>query len=1148
MDASHSPRPEALSAPTAVPARCTKCGFLNATAARFCEQCGTNLSCTCPSCGQRLSAGARYCSACGAPLDGLPPPVRYTPRYLTERILAEQSAFDARSAASGERKTVTVMFADLVDSTALIHGMDPEESHRLITPVLDLMMESVHHYEGYVAKLLGDGILALFGAPIAHENHPLRALYAALAMQDAMRRHSERVRSERGLSMAIRIGVHAGEVVIRSIRKDDLRVEYDPVGGVIHIASRMQTIAAPSSTLVSEAVRKLADGYFEFRPIGTTQVKGVTEPLAIHELAGVGPIRTRLQVATRRGLTAFTGRETELAHMNSALVGAGSGQGRIVSVVGDAGVGKSRLFHEFKERWRNGCLLLEASAMPHGKAFPYLPLIELLKHYFQLGPHDDQTHCRDKVRSRVLALGCVADDVVPYVCGLLGIDGFAPALAEMDSRIRRMRTFEAVTTVLIRESVNQPVVLLFDDLQWLDGETEGFIAFLAQRIESARILLLSNYRPEYRNGAEYRANCTELHLEPLGRPAARTLLTDLLGSDAALAPLKQLILEQTDGNPFFMEEAVQTLIEEQVLTGERGAFRVNRMPDTLRIPATVQDVLAARMDRLPAVQKMLLQTLAVVGRSFPWSLALAVCRGLVAEDADELRDLLSRLQAADFIHERPAFPEIEYVFKHALTQDVADHALLAEQRCMLHERTARAIEALHPTRREEHYSDLAHHYRLSGNIPKAVEYLRHAGKQALQRGTQTDAIGHLRGALELLGRMPDTPERSRDELALHITLGPALMGTRGWAAPDVHANYVRALDLSEQLGDTRQRFAAQLALRTYHALRAEYAVARDLGERLLELANSENDIAIAVEAHSALGSGLFFQGEFDAARDHLEQALARYQSTQRPERAYVHGLETGVRCLTFSSWTLWYLGYPEQASQRAEAALAHAHKLSHPFNLTFTLVSLAQLHQFRGDVKSAQECAEAAIDVATRHGFTFNQAWATVLRGWVLADQGKRDEGITQIETGLAAYRSTGAELGCSNYLALLASAYDAAGRVQDAQSVIGKALSMVHATGERFYESELHRLDGRQTLRASAMDATGAAEACFHRAVAVANAQHAKSMELRATLDLARLWQRQGRAPEARDRLKKILGAFTEGFATAELMQARTIVGEVSP
>jgi predicted ATPase/class 3 adenylate cyclase len=1143
--------------------RCANCGFENLSGARFCESCGTVLARACPRCGHEASPSARFCSACGASLaeapatPAAPPsadarpspaPIHYTPRHLVERIRAEQAAMEARGETAGERKMVTALFADMAGSTALIHDLDPEEAHRLIEPVVALMMEAVHYYEGYVAKSLGDGILALFGAPIAHEDHPQRALYAALRMQEAMRRHSDRIRLEKGIPLQIRVGVHTGEVVVRSIRTDDLHTDYDPVGHTIHIASRMEGIATPSSVLVSDATQRLTEGYFEFKALGATQVKGIPEPLVVHEVRGPGALRTRLQLAAHRGLARFVGRDDELAHLHAALEQARAGHGQVVAVVGEAGVGKSRLFHEFKEHTRHDCLVLETFSVSHGKAFAYLPLIELLKNYFQIGATDDERRCREKVMGKVLALERGLEDLVPYLLYLLGIGERGSALAEMDPQIRRDRTFDAIVQLLTRESRDQPIELLFEDLQWLDRETEAFLACLIERAASARILLLANYRPEYEPAWCVARHCTQLRLEPLGPAEAQGLLTALLGGDATLDPLKRLIQEKTEGNPFFIEEVVQTLAEEKSLLGEPGRYRIAQTPAELHIPTTVQGVLAARIDRLPVTEKELLQVLAVIGKEFPFSLLQCICIGQVAQTDNDLRELLARLEASEFIYERPAFPEVEYSFKHALTQEVAGHSLLTQRRNVLHERTAQAIENLFPTRISDYCSELAHHYSLSGNIPKAVEYLERASQQALRHSAHQDAMRHLSAALELLKRLPATPARDQRELALLLSLGPALMAGQGYGAPDVAVTYRRALELCEQTGDTSQLFAVHLGLRIHYISRAEYTAARELGERMLRMARHARDSGLLVEAHSSLGACLYFLGEFGTARAHQERTLAIYDPVRHQAHAFAHGVDPSVRALNYLSVTLWHQGYPDQARQRSLEALAQAQKIAYGPTLAFALAYASELHQLRGEVSLSRERAEAAMTLSEEQGLPYWLAWGTALRGWALARENQPEEGIAQMRQGLAAQLANGGEEARSYFLALLAESYAMAGDQQTGLHLLEEAMAIADRTAEHCYEAELYRLKGMLLLGAGNDDgdlqARGEqAEECFREAIGLARRHCARSMELRAVVSIARLWQREGKMAEARRALQEIDGWFTEGYGTADLREARALL-----
>jgi predicted ATPase/class 3 adenylate cyclase len=1114
--------------------------------------------------------------------------------------------------ADGERKTITALFADLKGSTALIEGLDPEEARAIIDPALQLMMDAVHRYEGYVAQALGDGIFALFGAPIAHEDHPQRALYAALRMQDEMRRYADSLRAKGHPPLLMRVGVNTGEVVVRSIRKDDLHTDYVPVGHSTNLAARMEQLASPGAILVSAYTHKLTDGYFAFKDLGQTQIKGVEEPLKVYEVLSTGPLRTRLQVSAQRGLTRFVGRSSEMEQLQQALARTKVGHGQIGGVMGEPGLGKSRLFYEFKLTTQSGCLVLEAYSVSHGKASPYLPLIELLKSYFDITIEDDERKRQEKVTGKMLTLDRSLEETLPYLFALLGIDAPTSSLQQMDPQIRRRRTFEALKKLFLRESLNLPLLLIFEDLHWIDSETQGFLDTLSESVASARILLLVNYRPEYRHEWGSKTYYTQLRLAPLGKEEAGEFLDALLGVSvgadrhvgpqeqgapigASLQHLKQLILEKTEGTPFFMEEVVQELVEQGALiasgvgAGLRPAPTAKPLTD-LHIPTTVQGVLAARIDRLTLDEKTLLQQLAVIGREFPLSLV----RQVVPYSEEELYRLLASLQHKEFLYEQPAFPEVEYIFKHALTQEVAYNTVLQERRKALHEKTAQAVEALYSATLEDRYSELAHHYTRSGNTEKAVEYLHKAGQQAVQRSAYAEAISHLTTALELLKTLPGTPERVQQELTLQIVLGPVLMNTKSFAAPEVERIYSRARELCLQVGETPQLFSVLVGLFVFHFGRAEHQTARELGEQLLSLAQRAQDPRLLLEAQHSLWSVLFYLGEFAPAQAHAQQGLPFYDPQHHRSHAFLYsGHDPGVCGRNCVARALWCLGYPDQAMKETYEGLALAQDLSHPFSLAFALLYAAYLHQFLREEQAAQERAEAAMTLSTEQGFPLWSALGLIMRGWALAEQGQGEEGIAQMRQGFTAYQTTGTELGRPYWLALLAEAYGKGGRAEEGLSMLVEALAAVDKSGERWYEAELYRLRGELTLvqsntslgqvqgksqtsqnrsqarqdqsedtdpRFPDLDPQGEAEACFHKAIEIARKQQAKSLELRAVMSLVRLRQQAMQSTtrntqhesrnmlnEAHQMLSELYGWFAEGFDTKDLQEAKALLDALS-
>ncbi|MFQ5894897.1 MAG: AAA family ATPase, partial [Nitrospinota bacterium] len=581
-------------------------------------------------------------------------------------------------------------------------------------------MEAVHRYEGTVNQVMGDGIMALFGAPLAHEDHAVRACYAALRMQESVKGYAQEVQRTEGIPIHIRVGLNSGEVVVRSIGSD-LHMDYTAVGQTTHLAARMEQMAMPGSILLTGEALRLAEGFVQVKPLGPIPVKGLTEPVEVYEVTGAGPVRTRLQVAAARGLSRFVGRDPEMDHLQRALEKAGDAHGQVVAAVGEAGVGKSRLFFEFTISHRTqGWLLLESGSVSYGKATAYLPVINLLKSYFEIEDRDDARRICEKATGKLLTLDRALEPILPAFLALLEVPVEDPQWGALDPRRRRQRTLDAVKRLLLRESQVQPLLLVFEDLHWIDSETQALLDSLVESLATARLLLLVNYRPEYQHSWGSKTYYTQLRIDPLPPESAEELLGALLGDGASLEPLKQLLIERTEGNPFFLEESVRTLVETGALAGEPGSYRPAKSLPTIRVPATVQAVLAARIDRLPPEEKRLLQTAAVIGKDVPSSLLHAIAE----LPEEELRSGLTHLQGAEFLYETSLFPDLEYTFKHALTHEVAYGSLLHERRRALHARIVEALEAQVGHRLADQLERLALHAFRGGVWDKAFTYLR----------------------------------------------------------------------------------------------------------------------------------------------------------------------------------------------------------------------------------------------------------------------------------------------------------------------------------------------------------------------------------------------------------------------------------------
>jgi class 3 adenylate cyclase/predicted ATPase len=1038
---------------------------------------------------------------------------------------------------------VTALFADLKGSTELIHDLDPEGARSIIDPALKTMVDAVRGYDGYIVQSTGDGIFALFGAPLAHEDHPQRALHAALRMQETLRQLAARpTKAEnQGLKplLEARVGVNSGEVVMRTIETGG-RVEYTPVGYVTNLASRLQTVAPAGGIAISEGTRRLVEGYFELRSLGASLIKGVPEPVNVYEVIGTGPLRTHFQLSARRGLTKFVGRGEELAQLKRALESARRGHGQIAAIVAEAGTGKSRLVYEFKATIPVECKLLEAYSVSHGKASAWLPVIDLLRGYFGLLDADDAALRRQKIRAALAVLDASLADALPYLWNLLSIPEEPDPLAQMDAQIRRQRTLEALNRIVLRESLKQPVVIIVEDLHWVDSETQALIALIADSIANARVLMVVNYRPEYRHEWGNKSYYSQLRLNTLEPEDAELMASALLGKSAELDSVKRLIIERTDGNPFFIEEMLQALFDEGVLA-RNGVVRIAGPLSQLRLPATVQGILAARIDRQPNDHKQLLQTLSVIGRES----RIDLIRQIVPTAEPQLRRMLAELQASEFIYEQQTPSGADYVFKHALTQEVAYESVLIERRKALHEHVAQAIEVTYEYRLQDHYRELAYHYRRSGNSHKAIAYLRLTGQQAAQRSANAEAVAHLIDALNLLQTLPETSERNRQELELQIALGVPLGMLRGHVAAEVGAAYTRAQELCGQLGETSQLFPVLTGLRLFYHAQGDLQRARELGEELFDLAQRLHDPILILGASRMLGDTLFWIGELHFAREHFERTIALYSSHERHSALSIYGYDEGVFGYSYAALVAWFMGYPEQGLKKAEKAVALAQELAHPYSIAAALAFTARLHLCRRDMAMARQYAAACIALSKERGFAFWLIWGNLLFGRVLVEERREEDGIAQMRDSLAAYQTLGAGLGRSDFLALLAEACAEAGRIQEGLAVVDEALAWVEKTAERNCEAELYRLkaelllaDGSNSVRV---------ESCLRYAIRVARTQNANSWELRATTSLARLLAREGRHDEARTKLAEIYNWFTEGFDTADLKEAKALLGGLS-
>ena len=1097
--------------------KCPGCHAENDDRLKFCEDCGTSLVHACPQCGAPIRPGKKFCGECGSSLDAPPAsrfasPQQYTPKHLAERILTSKSALE------GERKQVTVLFADLKGSMELLAERDPEEARKILDPVLERMMEAVHRYDGTVNQVMGDGIMALFGAPLALEDHAVRACYAALRMQEQVSRYGDDMQRRHGTPVQIRVGLNSGEVVVRSIG-NDLHMDYSAIGQTTHLAARMEQTAKPGTVLLTAETLQLAEGYVQVRPLGAVSVKGMPEAVQAFELSGASHARTRLQAAAVRGLTRFVGRQRELEGLGEALVRAADSKGQVVAIVGEPGVGKSRLFWEFTHSHRTqGWLIVEASSVSYGKATPYLPVIDLLKGYFKIADNDDARAIREKVTGKLLTLDRALEPLLPPLLALLDQPVAEDQWQRLDPPQRRRQTLDALKRLWLREAQAQPLILVFEDLHWIDSETQEFLNGLMDSVPTARLLLLFNYRPEYHHPWGSRTYYTQIRLDALTPESAAELLQGLLGPESSVEPLKKVLIERTEGNPFFLEECVRTLIEIHALAGDRGAYRLTKSLQEVQVPATVQAVLAARIDRLQPQDKHLLQTAAVIGKYVPSALLEAIAN---LPDAT-LREGLARLQEAEYLYEASLFPDIEYTFKHALTHEVAYGSLLQERRLSLHGQIVRAIESLYADRLDEYTERLAHHALHSEQWDKALGYLRQAAKKASSRWAFREAARYLEMALELLPRLHDRENIVEEEIDIQLDLRTALLPTANFGRiADV---LLRAVNLAEQVGD-RQRLARARAYQSMvfielgqgeHALesgRHALALAEDIGEPVL--------MQIARHHLSAVYHTL---GHYHKAIEVARPALL--QKEQFLVNA-IRNKDYGVMPY-FLGQSLAESGLFAESLSAGQFMMRTVEAAENPQSISITCVAIGYAHVRQGVVAEAISFLERGLKLSQTYGLDVHMPWISSTLGLAYALGGQCELGIEYAEDGV----KLGEALGLPRYqplrVSILANVYLLAGRHENAHVSAQQGFELARRYHEKGPEAWSLYLIAASLAQLQPADGQEIREG-YHAAAGLAEDLGMRPLVAHCRLGLGRVHAKRGDSITARDELQKALSMYRE-------------------
>ena len=1051
----------------------------------------------------------------------------------------KEQASEPSSRSEAERRQLTVMFVDLVGSTALSAALDPEDLRNVMRRYQDAVAGAVTRYGGYVAKYLGDGVLAYFGWPQAHEDQAERAVRAGL---DAVAAVGNLILDD-GVELKARVGIATGNVVVGDLVGEVGRDAEAVSGETPNLAARLQEFAGAGQVAIGAATRRLIGEAFELEDLGPQALKGFAEAVPMWRVTGERPAESRFEAAHAGRLAAFVGREEEVDLLVKRWQQATGGEGQVVLLSGEAGIGKSRITQTLGDRIADQSpMRLRFQCSPHHANSALYPFISQLERASDIAPADGPDARLDKLE----ALLSQSTEDVTRVASLFGAllsiptgDRYPPL--GLAPQLQKERTQEALVDQLLGLAARHPVLMIFEDVHWADPTTLEALELVIDRVQDARVLGVITHRPEFAPPWHGHSHVTALALNRLGRDHCAAMVPDVARGKALPVEVLDEIVAKTDGVPLFVEELTKTVIESGILEEKADRYELSGPLPPLAIPSTLQDSLMARLDRLAPIKEVA-QIGAAIGREFSQRLLAEVS----SKGDNELNDALGQLVESELVFRRGRPPDATYVFKHALIQDAAYQSLLRSKRQTLHRDIAGALEQSFPETAETEPEILAHHYTEAGLAEQAVGYWRRAGQRAVEHSANVEAIAHLTKGLELFSSLPDASERPQVELALQAALGVALMAAKGYAASETGEALMRARDLCREVGDTPQSFEVLYGVWNYTFTAGDHDAARDLAEECLNLVQDDGERSRLVAAHSALGQTLVALGRLDTAQDHLEKSVAFYEPEEDRSLCLVYGEDPAIGGLTWLVWALWFRGFPEQAEVRLAEALGGAQELSHAVTTGICLNFAAGLRCFVHEPKTAQDSAQAAIDYSIEQNLPLFSAWGAVLRGWAVAEQRHPEQGIAEMHRGLEEWRGTGAKILVPLFHALLAQGYARCGKFEDGLKSLDDAFDAFRRNGEKLWEAELHRLKGELLLSIS--DGNGAeAETCFKKAIEIARGQSAKSFELRAAMSLARLWQGEGKRSEARDLLAPVYDWFTEGFDTTDLKEAKALLDDLT-
>ncbi len=1089
----------------------------------------------CPNCKFNNPENFKYCGQCGTPL--FPSPSKRENEVAAAPAFARHD--DQIESEQAERRQLTVMFCDLAGSTALSSRLDPEDWRNVLGAYHETCGRVINLYDGYLAQYLGDGVLIYFGYPAAHEDDAQRAVRTGLEIIEEITALNASLQTLYHVKLDVRVGIHTGLVVVGAMGNPEKR-EALALGETPNLAARLQSLAAPNTVIISASTHHLVRGYFECEDAGIHVMKGITQAVVCYRVLRLAGAQSRLDFIASSALTPLIGKSQEIETLLQAWEKVQHGRGQAVLLQGEAGIGKSRLTRALKEQLGTAAEIWECQCSPYHQNSAWYPIIDLLQRLLNFQRDEPNEKKLHKLENLFAELGIKLDSVAPPFASLLSLPvgehyGSRPLAPEREKKMRLI----GFCNLIFRKACVRPVLLILEDLHWADPSTLELLGMLMEKSTTGRVLLLMTARPIFQPTWPAFSHYQQIHLNRLNSEEVGRMLVELTHEKRLPQEVSAQIILKTDGVPLFVEELTKMILESSYVIEHEDHYEMTAPLPAISIPATLQDSLMARLDRLAAVKEVA-QVAAVIGREFHFDLLRAVW----PHDENTLREALAKLVKAELLMQQDELSHPTYSFKHALIQDAAYESLLRSKRQFFHYRIARALTEKFLDAITNQPELMAYHYTEAGMNETAVEYWLWAGQHTITRSAHLEAAEHLRKGLELVKQLPTSVQRDQRELSLLSSLGVTLVATRGYAAPEVEEAYTRAWQLCEQLNDSRHSLPVLLGLWQAALLRSSLQHSLALTDKLMQLAQQTGDETTLLTAHLCAGISRFYHGDFLAARAHLENATRLYQPERLNLDASMFGQDPGVVSLVYLGNALWYLGYPEQAREKMEQALPLAESLDHQFTRAFALSFSSEMLILLGDLAAAEKRVEALLALAREQNFPFWLAYGTSNKGQILRMKGRGEQGIAYLEKAVTAFNNTGSALGQGGALAYLAEEYCKIGKIEKGLAVWQEAQKHLSQDEENAHRAELLRVHG-EILQAQNLIVE--AKAAFQQALDCAREQSAKAWELRSAMGLSRLWLKQGQREQALGLLGEVYNWFTEGFETKDLREAKTLLEELS-